>query len=81
MAQKQKSNRKFGRNVKRPSCVAYKAGRRWAVNKDKRIAADAERKKDKADNPPKVAHGTARRIRRSKLNMAVAATIANQLGS
>lgn len=54
-------NQKFGRAKRRPSHSAYNSGRRWAVNKDKRIRADAKRKQDKVDNPPKVARGTARR--------------------
>lgn len=55
------NNQKFGRSKRRPSHAAYVAGRRWSVNKDKRIIKDAMRKQDKVDNPPKVARGTARR--------------------
>lgn len=54
-------NQKFGRSKRRPSHSAYINGRRWAVNKDKRIRKNEARKQDKVDNPPKVARGTARR--------------------
>lgn len=44
-----KKSRKFGRNGRSQSHKAYTAGRRWEVNKKKRIASHKARMEAKAE--------------------------------
>ena len=64
--QKGNKNRKYGRKGRSNAQRAYNLGRRWEVNKEKRIAKDARvkakvkaRKLDK-----KIVRGATRKIRR-----------------
>jgi hypothetical protein len=45
---KEKKGRKFGRNIKNPSCAAYKATKRWVSNQAKRMKRHARRMAKKA---------------------------------
>ena len=63
--QKGGKNRKYGRNLKSKSAIAYKAERRDLKNKAKKALRYAKSVAKKAAKAlTMVAHGTARRLRR-----------------
>jgi hypothetical protein len=63
-------SKKIGRGKRQPARAAYSAGARWEVNKAKRIARHKKCVALAKANPPAVPRGTARKVRRARINWA-----------
>jgi hypothetical protein len=61
-------SKKIGRGKRQPARTAYRAGTRWDINKAKRVKREALRQAK--PKQMKVPRGTARKLRRAKINWA-----------